>query len=331
MTSFFQLDDSSSADSSCAGPRQNARPGIVSRRPLPPRAEHLESRRLLSASVASAAPNLLVNPAFSSGNTGFSSQYGHGTQPGDYVVAKSPADIYPGTVSFGDHTSGTGLMLLANGSTSGTTYVWHETVSVTKGTTYDFAGFAASFAQLGKDHTDPSPARLSFYVNGVAIGTFKVAAADGKFGRFANLWSSGGSTTASIKIVDRNTASMGNDFALDDLSFAASPSLLVNGDFSSGYVGFSSQYVKGGKKPGGYVVAKDPASVYPGTVSFGDHTTGTGLMLLANGAASGSPYIWEESVSVTKDTAYDFSGFAASFAQLGMDHTDPTPRSWRSM
>jgi hypothetical protein len=278
--------------------------------------ERLEPRQLLSA-------NLLVNPDFSAGNTGFSSQYGTGTKPSQYVIARNPASVYPGVISFGPPT-GTGMQLLANGSTSGTKFVYHETVRVTKNTTYDFSGLVTTFAQTGNDHTDPSPARLSFYVNSAGIGTFKVPATDGKFGRFANLWNSGSSTTASIEIVDRNTASNGNDFALDNLSFAASPSLLVNGDFSAGYVGFSTQYIKGLKKPLGYFVTKDPASVYSGVVPFGP-PGGTGLQLLANGATSGSPYIWQESVSVAKNTSYQFSGLAAAFAQLGNDHTDPSP------
>jgi hypothetical protein len=310
MTSFSQLGNQRAAAS-----RRSSQSGSDAQQALA-LAEPLEPRRLLSA-------NLLVNPTFSAGNTGFSSQYKVGTQPGDYVVAKNPASVYAGVVSFGP-PSGTGSLLLANGSTSGTAYVYHETVHVAAGTTYDFAGFATSFSQLGNDHTDPSPARLSFYVNGVAIGTFKVAATDGSFGRFADLWSSGSSTTASIKIVDRNDAATGNDFALAELSFAASPSLLVNGDFSGGYQGFSSQYIKGGTKPDDYVVAKDPASIYAGVVSFGP-PGGSGQQLLANGATSGSPYVWAESVSVAKDTTYDFSGLAAAFSQLGSDHTDPSP------
>jgi hypothetical protein len=279
-------------------------------------AEHLEARRLLSA-------NLLVNPSFTLGNTGFTSAYGYGNKPAEYVVGKDPSLYYKGTISFGDHTTGTGLMLLANGSKTGTKYAWNEVVTVSKDTTYSFSGFVAAFAQLGNDHTDPNPPRLSFYVNGVGIGTFDVSAKDGVWHQFANVWSSGSSTTASIKIVDRISATSGNDFALDDLSFAASPSLLVNGDFAAGFAGFSTQYVKG-TNPGDYEIASDPASIYKGVAAFGP-VGGTGSQLLANGATSGSRYIWQESTSVAKDTTYEFSGFAATFSQLGNDHTDPSP------
>ncbi len=56
-------------------------------------------------------------------------------------------------------------------------------------------------------------------MNGAAVGAFKVAAADGKFGAFAADWNSGSSTGATIKIVDLNHTASGNDFALDDLAF----------------------------------------------------------------------------------------------------------------
>jgi len=311
MISFFQFGNRRSAKLQLSiransGRQPASAPALV---------ENLEARQLLSA-------NLLVNGDFSAGNSGFYSQYGHGAVPGGYVIGNNPASFYKGVVSF-TPPNGEKLMLMANGSDGGTKDVWHETVSVSTNTTYDFSGLAAAFAQLGNDHTDESPARLSFYVNGVGIGSFNVNPADGKFGRFADLWRSGSSTTASIRIIDRNTATLGNDFALADLSFAASPSLLVNGDFAAGFTGFSTQYVKG-TKPGDYAIAKDPASIYTGVVSFGP-PSGIGQQLLANGAISGNPYIWQESTSVIKNSTYEFSGLAATFSQLGNDHTDPSP------
>ena len=143
------------------GNRCGSRRSIQSRYLSPqafPLAEPLEPRQLLSA-------NLLVNPSFAAGNTGFSSQYRVGTQPGEYEIAKGPQSVYSGVVPFGPH-SGSGLQLLANGSTSGTAYVYDEAVSVAKNTTYDFSGFATTFAQTGNDHTDPSPAPFPFMWTG---------------------------------------------------------------------------------------------------------------------------------------------------------------------
>ena len=81
----------------------------------------------------------------------------------------------------------------------------------------------------------PFNARLQFQVNGVAIGTIaELSSADkptsdaqvnlNNWVRFyygtTNGWNSGSATTAVIRIIDLNTDAFGNDFALDDISFA---------------------------------------------------------------------------------------------------------------
>jgi hypothetical protein len=176
--------------------------------------EPLEGRALLS--------NLLVNGDFSLGNTGFTSQYTYSTNlepEGDYVVGYNPHDYHPGGASFGDNTTGTGLMLIANGAVTSNTYVWQETVNVSNATAYAFSGWAASWGELGNG-IDPSPAQLEFFVNGVQIGSeFTLIAQDGQWSQFTASWNSGTSTAATITIVDMNTTLVGNDFALDDLAF----------------------------------------------------------------------------------------------------------------
>ena len=77
--------------------------------------------------------NLLVNGDFSAGNTGFTSGYNHVpngsfTAPGDYGVITNPAVAFTnGYASFGDHTTGTGLMMFGDGAGSQTPF-WSETV-----------------------------------------------------------------------------------------------------------------------------------------------------------------------------------------------------------
>jgi hypothetical protein len=166
--------------------------------------------------------NLLVNGDFSLGNTGFTSQYAFSTdlQPeGNYVVGDNPHNFHPSGASFGDHTTGTGLMLIANGAPTPNTVLWQETVNVSNATNYVFSGWAASWGEFG-DLTDPSPAQLEFLVNGVQIGSsFTLNAHDGAWSQFSATWSSGTSGSATITIVDLNTVSVGNDFAVDDLAF----------------------------------------------------------------------------------------------------------------
>jgi hypothetical protein len=186
------------------------------RRGGPSHIEPLEGRILFST-------NLLVNGNFSEGNVGFATQYVHnGSGTSGYTVGTNPSkDLKGGFASIGDHTSGSGKMLEADGSTTGTKYVWEESVAVTKGKIYQFSGWDASISQFGGDHIDPNPAKLVLYVNGVKVRkTFSVDPIDGQWGKFSADWGAIVSGHVKIKIVDSNKAEHGNDFALDDLAFS---------------------------------------------------------------------------------------------------------------
>lgn len=61
--------------------------------------------------------------------------------------------------------------------------------------------------------------RIEFSINGSPVGTATAPASTGVWQPFAADWNSGASTSATITIVDLNTAFSGNDFALDDISF----------------------------------------------------------------------------------------------------------------
>jgi hypothetical protein len=186
---------------------------------------------LLLQAVAGAA-NLLVNGDFTLGNTGFTSDYvfTSDTQPeGTYCVDTNPHHCHPGGASYGDHTSGNGLMLNANGSVIPSQIVWQETVTVAPHTQYTFSGWAASWGKVGGDlvGVDPSPARLRFFINGFQVGQdFPVASQNGQWLQFVTSWQSESNTSATIVIVDVNVDAFGNDFSLDDLSLQAEPCTL---------------------------------------------------------------------------------------------------------
>jgi hypothetical protein len=180
---------------------------------------------MVGMGVGEARANLLVNGDFSAGNSGFTTgyvfssndlgpegNYGVGTNPHNYSGITSP--------SFGDHSTGAGLMMLLNGSPTSNTVAWQESVTVLAGTTYTFSGFTRSFGMSPPGFTpfDPNPADLQFRVNGVSIGTFTAPADDAVWGQFSVAWNSGAQTTALLQIVDTRINRDGNDFALDDLS-----------------------------------------------------------------------------------------------------------------
>jgi gliding motility-associated-like protein len=165
--------------------------------------------------------NLVVNGDFSSGNTGFSSSYVPGTggsyglctNPATYGVDVSPSSLHSLWASFGDHTTGSGKMLVVNGSQSVGANIWCETIAVQPNTDYDFSAWLSS--------VEPTyPAILQFEINGLPIGSLLNAPLPtGVWGNFSAAWNSGNNTTATICITNQNTSFDGNDFALDDISF----------------------------------------------------------------------------------------------------------------
>ena len=174
--------------------------------------------------------NVVANGDFSAGNSGFSSSYtymttgsacpscccGVLTPEGVYTVGTNPHTYHTGFTSFGDHTSGSGNMLIVNGASATGVTVWKENISITANTDYVFSVWATSA-------NPASPAILNFSINGAALGTISLSSAvsDGTWQYFTTTWNSG-STSGSVPIalVNQNTAAGGNDFAVDDIVFA---------------------------------------------------------------------------------------------------------------
>ena len=166
--------------------------------------------------------NLVVNGDFSAGNTGFTSSYTYSPPPsttlveGDYSVYTDPHGVHTGFSTFGDHTTGTGNMLIVNGSPTPTD-VWCETIPVIPYTNYDFSAWIANCSAVTTGVDVPI---MQFKINGVLIGSpTTITTAPAVWFNFFNTWNSGASTTATICIYDENTTASGNDFAIDDISF----------------------------------------------------------------------------------------------------------------
>jgi len=165
--------------------------------------------------------NLVVNGDFSSLYSGFSSGYTVGTggsfgqlsNAAQYAVTTDPNLVHNLFSSFGDHTSGSGEMMVVNGASTANVDVWCQTIAVVPNTYYDFSTWiATAYAQ--------SPAILQFSINGALLGVpFTAPAGTGIWSQFHEVWFSGFNTSATICITNQNTAQAGNDFALDDIEF----------------------------------------------------------------------------------------------------------------
>ena len=166
---------------------------------------------------------MVVNGSFESGNIGFGSSYSFVAAParisteGEYTVGTDPStvSIYPDWVSFGDHTTGHGQMLLVNGAPDPGSVVWAETVTVQPGASYALTFWAATI-----NRASASLSTLQAYVNGAPVGSvLTTSPTAGMWSEYTAVWPSGASTTASVTLVDTNVAASYNDFAVDDVAF----------------------------------------------------------------------------------------------------------------
>ncbi|MBS1594803.1 MAG: gliding motility-associated C-terminal domain-containing protein [Bacteroidetes bacterium] len=179
--------------------------------------------------TVSSTTNLISNGDFSAGNTGFSSGYTYLNAPpaqpcgtygilgceADYTVNTNPRNTHTQFANFGDHTSGTGQMMIVNGATSPNISVWCQTITVQPYTDYQFSAWVSNV------DLNPQPLpNLRFNINNAPAGPpFSPVISAGVWSQFYTVWNSGANTSVNICLTDSSTAGGGNDFALDDIAF----------------------------------------------------------------------------------------------------------------
>jgi gliding motility-associated-like protein len=161
--------------------------------------------------------NLVVNGDFSAGNTGFQSDYTSqfpNTTEGAYWVGTNSFAWNAGLNACNEHTAVSGNMMLVNGSPVSGAKIWSQTITIVPNTNYAFSVWVQSLAAL-------NPANLKFSINGTLLGNnINAGNIACQWSQFFATWNSGTNTNAVITIVNNNTIAVGNDFALDDISFA---------------------------------------------------------------------------------------------------------------
>jgi gliding motility-associated-like protein len=171
--------------------------------------------------------NLVLNGNFQGGTTAvsnnFTTAYTAGTggtwgllsNPGTYAVSTSPSLVHTNFMVCGDHTTGIGNMLIANGASTANTIVWSQTVNVSPGTNYLFSFWQTNVLNAVET------SNLQLYINGVAISSIVPTNTTGcTWQENSGLWNSGAANQAILSIVNQSVLSSGNDFAIDDIYFA---------------------------------------------------------------------------------------------------------------
>ena len=183
-----------------------------------------------------AGNELVANGHFEQGATGFTSQYNNcascfagvgGELFENQLVVGLNANQHHVAFS-GTGQGGGGNFMMVNGSSQANTNVWCQTIDVQANTYYEFSAWVASiFAQ--------SPAQLQFQANGVLLGpVFTAPNSVNTWNQFFSVWFSGASTSVSICIINQNTATAGNDFGIDNISFKACLSCEAEEEFTIG-------------------------------------------------------------------------------------------------
>lgn len=168
--------------------------------------------------------SIVVNGDFSQGYTGFTSDYmvgsggtyGQLTYEGTYAVSSNSSLVHTNFASCFDHTFGnsSGSMMIVNGAALANQAIWRQQVPVQPNTTYIFSVWGMSVVSA-------NPGQLNFSINQVQVGnTFVLSTSTCNWQNFFITWNSGSNTTADIAIVNQNTNTSGNDFAIDDILFA---------------------------------------------------------------------------------------------------------------
>ena len=164
--------------------------------------------------------DLAVNGNFSAGDTSFSSGYTSSkTSPaiesnGQYSIATTGASAVPSALTCTDHTNGAGNMLLVRSNNVFNTIVWQQTAYVEPNTNYVFSTWIQSLQS-------PNNTQLQFAINGIAlIDTITTNTTTCQWRKHWIIWNSGTNTVASIAIVNKNSLTGGDYYALDDIAFS---------------------------------------------------------------------------------------------------------------
>ncbi|UPL48022.1 Ig-like domain-containing protein [Hymenobacter sublimis] len=184
-----------------------------------------------TACTSATGSNLLANPAFTSGNTGFATNYSYVASA--YVAGNTSTGIYPeGTYTVGPNATtyhpnfqGTGRtggtsdnFLMVNGAASIRT-LYAQTVTVQPNRYYTFSAF---FNNLLAPNSGQGIPELGFVINGESVsGTIQLNESPDQWVQFSDVWYSGNSTSATFEIRNVSTATGGNDLGVDDVYFGS--------------------------------------------------------------------------------------------------------------
>lgn len=157
--------------------------------------------------------NLISNGDFEGGFSDFSSDYVFNSNTGVNGLAQGSFNIDSQVPALWANQCSAidGNMMVVNGDLNGGTNAYCTDVDLCTDTDYLFS---AEFMTINS----PAP-ELQFSINGDLLGNSVSGGGPCSIIQFEELWNSESNTSATICIVNQNTAASGNDFALDNIVF----------------------------------------------------------------------------------------------------------------
>ncbi len=129
------------------------------------------------------------------------------------------------------------------------------------------------------------------------------------------MWTPTTGMTGSNTLSPTVTVSQTTTYVLKASAADLNNNLVSNGDFEGGNSGFDSDY---GYSPGNlwpeglYDIIDNPQSSHSGFSPCNDHTSGSGNMMVVNGAGSPNQNVWCQTVSVNPNSQYVLSAWLTS-------------------
>lgn len=159
---------------------------------------------------------LILNGDFENGTNDFTSSYSvscvQGTMPqGSFCITDNSGWFHAGWSNCTTR-SNSGEMMVSDGAIKANEAIWCQTVPVEQNKDYAFSAWLTPV--IGT-----APPIMQFSINGILLGEpFESNDSPCDWQEFFEIWNSDLSTSAEICIVNQNTTSLGNDFALDNIS-----------------------------------------------------------------------------------------------------------------
>lgn len=158
--------------------------------------------------------NLVTNGTFSSGNSGFNTQFNYSSTlvaEGNYYIGTNAASYHPQFTGTGSGN----FMIVNSGWPSALYNVWCQTVDVCPGQTY-------VLSYRVRTVSNAQPARLQWWVDGSMTGPEVTLPTIGGWQTVTHNWTSGvAQTTATFCLRVMSGDGVGNDFGLDDISISS--------------------------------------------------------------------------------------------------------------